>query len=167
MGLYDNDSLKNTPREYLPASRADEIADIIARFALVHQAPLIRIVIYSITKDKALTARICKCDRKTIDRLINSLETTDSPGLDLSLLAQTADSAQKATANSLESIKEVVELLKPFSFRNNGNPKDLGVTPDEFDNALKVLSFLLLRHNKPSHNMASDMDKSVQPEDNN
>jgi hypothetical protein len=139
MGLYNNDSLRDKPKEY-PVS-GDDVADKIAGFALIYLAPLIRIVVYSSTEHNTpLTALICKCSQKTINRLISDLSVKSNGNIIwLKLDGLVMNNVTKPSSNKLEHIRSVVELIKPFLPRYGGNPHQIDVSMEELDNTLKVL----------------------------
>jgi len=144
MGLYKDDNLSDNPKEY-PAS-GDAVADDISRFALTYLFPLIQIVIYSGTQhNKSLTAQICNCNRRSIERLINTLAVKS--GQDIIILnLDTIYSVNniKQLPNHLENIRSVVRLIQPFLPHTGGNPGHLGVTVEQLNNTIKVLRQLTL-----------------------
>lgn len=142
MVLYNNDSLTDTPREYLPASRADEKADTIADYLLNRHLYDFIIVIYSRTKNKNETARICRCSSKTVDRVIKSLEKMKPKGLDISHIAMPVNMDLKPLFKPLDNIKGVMDILKPFLPSNDGDPNQLGINIEELDTTIAVLKKL-------------------------
>jgi hypothetical protein len=151
MGLYNNDSLRDKPKEY--SVSGDDVADRIAGFALIYLAPLIRIVVYSSTKHNTLlTAQICKCNPKTIIRLIDDLSDKSKENITwLKFDGLITIAISNQLPNKIEHIRSVVELLKPFLPRYGGNPHQINVSAEELGNTIKVLHQIAILHHSQKH----------------
>ncbi|MEW6026795.1 MAG: hypothetical protein AB1599_05850 [Planctomycetota bacterium] len=140
MGLYKNDSLEDSGR--LPhIISADDAAQEFVRRLLTLQKPSLIVFVYILTnRNKSLTARIFKCSRKKVQRIIDSLAKKTPQ--DLLPLSESSSDIHPSLPSDLQSIRNVYNLLQGFRPSRGGNPKDITSNVEELDTTLKVLQQL-------------------------